>query len=115
MWKMLATSVAVLALAGSSAALADQPAGTQKAATTTGQKASGPCEEIESACKSAGFVQGDAKQGNGLWVDCIDPIMQGAKQPAKATKSLPSVSAQTVAACKQKNPKFGEQKPAKST
>jgi hypothetical protein len=108
MWKMLATSAAILALAGSSAVLADQPAGAQKPATTTGQKTSGPCEEIESACKSAGFVQGDAKQGNGLWVDCVDPIMQGAKQPAKATKPLPSVSADVVSACKQKNPKFGE-------
>jgi hypothetical protein len=114
--KMLAISAAIIALASSSALLADQPPAAPKPATT-GQKAPGPCDEITNACKGAGFVEGDAKQGNGLWVDCIDPIMQGTKQPAKATKALPSVSPQAVAACKQKNPNFGEQKqktPAKS-
>jgi hypothetical protein len=112
MLKMLAASAAILALAGASAVQADQPAGAQKAATTTGQKAPGPCDEITTACKGAGFIEGDAKKGDGLWVDCVDPIMQGAKQPAKATKPLPTVSPQVVAACKQKNPKFGEQKQA---
>ena len=37
------------------------------------------------------FVESDYKLGYGLWVDCIDPIMQGKEQPAKADKPLPSL------------------------
>ncbi len=72
--------------------------------------APGPCDQIKASCKSAGFVEGDYKQGYGLWVDCIDPIMQGKKQPAKADKPLPSVSPSTFASCKKQHPNFGEGK-----
>jgi hypothetical protein len=74
----------------------------------------GPCEQITQACKSAGFIKGDYKTGNGLWVDCIDPIMRGAAQPPTAKIPLPKVSSQTVSACKQKHPNFGEKKAAQS-
>jgi hypothetical protein len=77
--------------------------------------APGPCEQIVTACKSAGFVEGDYKKGYGLHVDCIKPILSGTPQPPKADKPLPVISPQVVAACKQKNPNFGEGKkpPAK--
>ena len=68
----------------------------------------GPCKEIKEACEKAGFVKGDAKQGFGLWVDCIDPIMKGAPQPANAKKALPPVGVDVVNACKTKHPNFGE-------
>lgn len=68
----------------------------------------GPCKEIKEACEKAGFVKGDAKQGFGLWVDCIDPIMRDSKQPASAKKPLPPVDAAVVNACKAKHPNFGE-------
>ena len=68
--------------------------------------ASRPCEQIVEACKSAGFVTGDARQVYGR--DCIDPIMRGASQPPNADKPLPPVSPELVAACKQKRPNFGE-------
>jgi hypothetical protein len=76
--------------------------------------APGPCEQIVAACKSAGFVEGDYKKGFGLHVDCITPIMSGTPSPSKV-KPLPAVAPQMVAACKQKNPNFGEPKkpPAK--
>lgn len=112
MLKAPAISAAIIALASSSAVLADQAADAQKAAAT--DQTAAPCEQIANACKSAGFVDGDYQKGYGLWVDCIDPIMQGAKQPAKAIKPLPSVSPQVVAACKQKNPTFGEPKAKKT-
>jgi hypothetical protein len=70
----------------------------------------GPCEQIVQACKSAGFVVGDFKEGNGLWLDCIDPIMNSAAQPPKAKIPLPHVSPNTVGACKAKRPNFGEPK-----
>jgi len=72
------------------------------------EHANGPCQQIKKACEDAGFVQGAAKKGNGLWVDCIDPIMKGTAQPEKATKALPKVDSSLVSECKAKHPKFGE-------
>ena len=69
-----------------------------------------PCVQIEQQCKAAGFVQGQVKEGTGLWVDCIDPIMRGTPQPAKAKMKIPSVDPALVSACKAKNPNFGEGK-----
>ena len=68
----------------------------------------GPCKEIKEACEKAGFVKGKAKEGYGLWVDCIDPIMKGTPQPSKAKKPLPAVKADLVNACKAKHPNFGQ-------
>ena len=79
-------------------------------AAQSAEAAPGPRDQIKATCKSAGFVEGDYKQGYGLWVDCIDPIMHGTKQPPKADKPLPSVSPQLIAACKQKHPDFGQPK-----
>jgi hypothetical protein len=70
----------------------------------------GPCAQIVAACKSAGFVSGDAKEGFGLWRDCVDPIMRGTQPPRNADKPLPAVPPDTVAACRTKNPNFGEGK-----
>ena len=69
----------------------------------------GPCKQIVEACTKAGFVKGEAKEGKGLWKDCIDPIMQGTTAK-KATLPLPTVDAATVTQCKQKHPKFGSGK-----
>ena len=81
-------------------------------AAQSAEPAPGPCEQIVAACTSAGFVKGDAKLGYGLWVDCIDPIMRGTGQPAKADKALPAVNPDLVAACRQKHPNFREGKKA---
>lgn len=91
-------------------ACAAVPVGAQ-----TAQKESGPCEQITAACKSAGFIEGDYKTGNGLHMDCIDPIMRGGGQPPKAKLPLPKVDPGLVAACKQKHPNFGEPKKAPAT
>ena len=37
-----------------------------------------PCAEIRAACEQAGFVQGGAQTGGGLYVDCIVPILMDA-------------------------------------
>lgn len=36
-----------------------------------------PCLKIEQACKAAGFVKGGAKEGKGLIVDCVKPLLEG--------------------------------------
>lgn len=83
----------------------------ESGAPKTAAPKQGPCEQIVQACKSAGFVLGDVREGNGLIVDCIRPIMNGAAQPTKAKLALPQVNSNTVAACKTKRPTFGEPKP----
>jgi hypothetical protein len=72
--------------------------------------ASPECKKIADACKAAGFVKGDWKKGDGLWRDCVDPIVQGQTTVPGATKPLPTVDAAVVTACKASNPKFGEGK-----
>ncbi len=73
------------------------------------------CVQIRSACESAGFAPGAAREGAGLWVDCIRPVVQGTPPRRSATKPLPQVDAQLVAQCKAANPGFGQPKAAKST
>jgi arylsulfatase A-like enzyme len=70
--------------------------------------AQGPCAQIAEACRQGGFVRGDAKEGIGLQVDCIRPIMQGTAQPSRAGKPLPQIDPALVAACKARNPDFGQ-------
>jgi serine/threonine protein kinase len=80
-------------------------AATPSAAAATIQR---PCEQISNACENAGFVYGRMKQGNGLSADCIVPLVLGTPQPKEATKPLPQIDPQIVAACREKNPKFGQ-------
>src|ERR1700756_560976 len=77
--------------------------------------AGGPCAQITAVCQDAGFVQGDAKAGNGLQVDCIAPIMQGTAPPRKSSIALPQVDPQLVAACKMRNPRFGQRSASPAT
>jgi hypothetical protein len=69
-----------------------------------------PCDQVVSACKSAGFIDGDSKQGKGLWSECINPIMRGTAQAHASGVQLPQVSPQVVSACHASDPSFGEPK-----
>jgi N-acetylglucosamine-6-sulfatase len=66
------------------------------------------CAQIRAACQRAGFTSGGARDGSGLQVDCVMPIMQGAPQPKRASKALPQIDPQLVDACKESNPRFGQ-------
>ncbi len=70
----------------------------------------GACRQVRQACLSAGFVKGAAKEGKGLWLDCVDPVMQGVAKVNKAGIPLPVVDPSVIAACKQEHPKFGSGK-----
>jgi len=72
-----------------------------------GGQPAGPCKKIAAACEQAGFIKGDWKKGDGLWRDCVNPIVQGISSVPGATKTLPAVDPKDVAACKAKHPKFG--------
>jgi lipoprotein-anchoring transpeptidase ErfK/SrfK len=68
----------------------------------------GPCAQIRAACQNAGFAQGAARDGIGLQIHCIMPIMQATAQPSTARLPLPNVSSPLVAECKSANPHFGQ-------
>jgi lipoprotein-anchoring transpeptidase ErfK/SrfK len=68
----------------------------------------GACVQIRIACLDAGFVQGAARDGIGLQIHCIMPIVQARPQPPTARRPLPSVSPQLVADCRAGDPRFGQ-------
>jgi len=82
----LALAAALGAFLGSSASLAQNP-----------------CEAIAEACRDAGFVRGDSREGNGIIVDCVNPIVQGRMPRRAAGHPLPDVDPQVVAACRARN------------
>ena len=67
-----------------------------------------PCAQIATACTRAGFVANGAKSGLGIMSDCIRPIVLGTPQRMQATKALPQIDPQIVAACKERDPNFGK-------
>jgi hypothetical protein len=72
----------------------------------------GPCAQVRMVCEQAGFVPGAFREGNGLQIHCIRPIMQGIPQPPSARKPMPSIDPQLVVACKARNPNFGQPRAA---
>jgi hypothetical protein len=72
---------------------------------------SAPCAQIRAACEQAGFVQGAARDGYGLQIDCIRPIVQGIPQRPRANMPLPQIDPQLVAACRERNANFGGPRP----
>jgi hypothetical protein len=66
-----------------------------------------PCVQIRTVCMQAGFVPNGANMGIGIILDCIRPIMAGTPQRKQATKPLPQIDPQVVAARKSRNPNFG--------
>ena len=66
------------------------------------------CIEIMASCEQAGFVRGDAKAGDGLFIDCVIPIVRGTPQRPRASKPLPQIDPKLVADCKTQNPNFGQ-------
>ena len=78
--------------------------------TTTQAQNQPACRQIRLVCEGAGFTQGAARDGVGLQVHCIMPIMQARAQPPTARRPLPRISPQLVADCEASNPSFGQQR-----
>lgn len=70
-----------------------------------------PCKQLESACKTAGFVQGGEGEGKGLWTQCFTPLMMGHPAPKTSKLPLPKVDEKVLAACRADNPNYGKGKP----
>lgn len=78
------------------------------AVITITARAAGPCEQITAACEKAGFVSGGGREGAGLVVHCLEPLMQRKPQPRNAKKPLPQVDPQLITACAAARPAFGK-------
>jgi hypothetical protein len=61
---------------------------------------SGACEQIKMACRSAGFIEGGGRAGDGLEADCFAPIVRGTPQPNRASRPLPQVDPRLAGACR---------------
>lgn len=68
------------------------------------EKDTHPCKDIKAACESAGFIKNGHKDKKGLYVDCLQPIMNGQSVPGV------TVSTDAVAACKAKKAEHHAQK-----
>jgi lipoprotein-anchoring transpeptidase ErfK/SrfK len=68
----------------------------------------GACRQIRAACEGAGFMQGAAREGIGLQVHCVAPIILARPQPLTARRPLPKVDPQLVTDCRTGNSRFGQ-------
>jgi hypothetical protein len=64
--------------------------------------AQAPCEQIRTACKNAGFVQGGTI-GDRLVLDCFNPLVFGENPPRRVSRPLPQITQQLAAACRQRS------------
>jgi hypothetical protein len=68
--------------------------------STAAPGANHPCMQLRnqviSACQAQGFVKGQAKEGTGLYKDCVEPVIHG--QTIKGVSADPNL----LAACQAK-------------
>jgi arylsulfatase A-like enzyme len=69
------------------------------AATASTARGEGACEQINDACRDAGFVRGRAASGEGLRLDCFEPLVQG-RTASTSSRALPRVDPALIAACR---------------
>jgi hypothetical protein len=101
---LASVTIGTNAIAQATAPHAATPGSTQQGASHKAvQKAveSNPaCQRIVEECKKLGFIAGEWKTDNGLWKDCFDPVVHGAK-PTRDGKSIEvPVSASDVQTCR---------------
>ena len=89
--KKIAVTVGMIALMGGFAFAADDSGATSAAGA---KKGTGPCLQVVQACKGAGFIKNDAKDGKGLFKNCVGPLMKG-----QSVQGV-TVDSGTVQACK---------------
>src|SRR5262245_61930375 len=66
------------------------------------------CIEIMASCEQAGFVRGDAKASDRLFIDCVIPILRATPERPRVSKPLPQSDPKLVADCKIQNPNCGQ-------
>ena len=64
-------------------------------------RAQAPCEQVRTACKNAGFLQG-GPIGSRLVLDCFNPLVFGGQPPRGLSRPLPQIATELAAACRQR-------------
>jgi hypothetical protein len=70
------------------------------------------CLAVYNACTGGGYIFGDAGKGNGLWKDCITPLMTNTASPKAPPPGVtfpaktPQLT-QQIQTCHQNHPKWG--------
>ncbi len=64
-------------------------------------RAQAPCEQVRTACKNAGFLQG-GPVGSRLVLDCFNPLVFGGQPPRGLSRPLPQIATELAAACRQR-------------
>ena len=59
------------------------------------------CRQIYDECQKLGFIVGEAKQDNGLWKDCFDPVANGGQATRDGKPIQVPVSPKTVQECRE--------------
>jgi hypothetical protein len=65
-----------------------------------------PCAKIRKACTDAGFAKGEAKEGKGLYKNCMKPLLEG--KTVEGVKE--TFDAGTLQACHAKQASWKEHK-----
>jgi hypothetical protein len=109
--KTLRYLLAASMLLGAHAVLAQAPTAANMSATKPGNHAqsngeiataknSVPCQHIITECKKLGYIVGQAKTDNGLWMDCFNPVVKGGKPTRDGAQVTVPVSPTDVQACR---------------
>jgi hypothetical protein len=79
---------------------ASAPAATPSPTSASAPAQADACTRIQAACESAGFKFRGAEEGNGLFKDCYNPIVNHAPQPAIARQHpLPKIDTALIDVC----------------
>jgi hypothetical protein len=92
---------AVLAQAPTPAnAIAPKPGNNQSNGEIATAKNSVPCQHIITECKKLGYIVGQAKKDNGLWMDCFNPVVKGHQPTRDGAQVTVPVNPADVQACR---------------
>ncbi|MBV8050713.1 MAG: protein kinase [Acidobacteriaceae bacterium] len=58
------------------------------------------CQKIIAECKKLGYIAGGWKQNNGLWKDCVDPVVKGSTPTRDGKPMTVPVSPSDVQSCR---------------
>jgi len=90
-------------MAGISVKAQIAPAQANRAAqnhTAVAARGNPACQRILTECKKLGYIQGQWKKDNGLWMDCFEPVVKGGNPTRDGKPMNVPVSPSDVQACR---------------
>lgn len=103
-WMLLVARAALAQAPVAAAAAAPQAGGAQHTQHANGEvsiaRRTLPCEHIITECKKLGYVVGQYKKDNGLWIDCFNPVIKGGRPTRDGAPVTVPVNPGDVQACR---------------